>query len=135
MNGWHSPHLCRSFDCKSCSFHTKISNAQGVFHTFSSANLSSSHFLFITFIKSILSNFIYFTNWVLPKCLLLIFVHYSNCREQFVKSPESHLARSHVARNLSHVARNFSYVARKKRSSRPKKQILKRSECHTVNRQ
>ena len=31
-----------------------------------------------------------------------------------VKSPESHLARSHVARNLSHVARNFSYVARKK---------------------
>ena len=31
-----------------------------------------------------------------------------------VKSAESHLARSHVARNLSHVARNFSYVARKK---------------------
>ena len=27
-----------------------------------------------------------------------------------VKSPESHVARSHVARNLSHVARNFSYV-------------------------
>ena len=52
-----------------------------------------------------------------------------------VKSPESHLARSHVARdlshvdrnlshfarNLSHVARNFSYVTRKKKSSRPKK--------------
>ena len=33
-----------------------------------------------------------------------------------VKSLESHLARSHVARNLSHVARNFSYVARKKKS-------------------
>ncbi|RMX59791.1 hypothetical protein pdam_00007305 [Pocillopora damicornis] len=28
-----------------------------------------------------------------------------------VKSPESHFARSHVARNLSHVTRNFSYVA------------------------
>ena len=52
-----------------------------------------------------------------------------------VKSPESHLARSHVARNLSHVARNFSYVARKKKSSRPKKQILQRSEFQTVNRQ
>ena len=52
-----------------------------------------------------------------------------------VKSPESHLARSHVARNLSHVARNFSNVARKKKSSRPKKQILKRSEFQTVNRQ
>ena len=51
-----------------------------------------------------------------------------------VKSPESHLARSHVARNLSHVARNFSYVARKKKSS-PKKQILKRLEFQTVNRQ
>ena len=32
-----------------------------------------------------------------------------------VKSPESHLGHSHVARNLSHVARNFSDVARKKR--------------------
>ena len=52
-----------------------------------------------------------------------------------VKSPDSHLARSHVARNLSHVARNFSNVARKKKSSRPKKQILKRSEFQTVNRQ
>ena len=47
-----------------------------------------------------------------------------------VKSPESHLVR-----NLSHVARNFSDVARKKKSSRPKKQILKRSEFQTVNRQ
>ena len=52
-----------------------------------------------------------------------------------VKSPDSHLARSHVARNLSHVARNFSNVARKKKSSRLKKQILKRSEFQTVNRQ
>ena len=40
-----------------------------------------------------------------------------------------------VAQNLSHVARNFSNVARKKKSSRPKKQILKRSEFQTVNRQ
>ena len=52
-----------------------------------------------------------------------------------VKSPDSHLARSHVARNLSHVARNFSNVARKKKSSRLKKQTLKRSEFQTVNRQ
>ena len=52
-----------------------------------------------------------------------------------VKSPDSHLARSHVARNLSHDARNFSNVARKKKSSRLKKQILKRSEFQTVNRQ
>ena len=52
-----------------------------------------------------------------------------------VKSPDCHLARSHVARNLSHVARNFSNVARKKKSSRLKKQILKRSEFQTVNRQ
>ena len=29
-----------------------------------------------------------------------------------VKSPESHLGHSHVARNLSHVARNFSDIAR-----------------------
>ena len=33
-----------------------------------------------------------------------------------VKTPESHLARSHVARNLSHVARNFSNVTRKNKS-------------------
>ena len=36
-----------------------------------------------------------------------------------VKSPESHLARSHVARNRSHLARNFSYVARKKKVKSP----------------
>ena len=48
-----------------------------------------------------------------------------------VKSPESHLARSHVAQNLSHVARNFNNVAQKKESSRSKKQILKRSEFQT----
>ena len=44
-----------------------------------------------------------------------------------VKSPESHVVRSHVARNLSHVALNFSNVARKKKSSRPKKQILEKT--------
>ena len=47
-----------------------------------------------------------------------------------VKSPESHLAR-----NLSHISRNFNNVAGKKKSSRPKKQILKRSEFRTVNKQ
>ena len=51
-----------------------------------------------------------------------------------VKSPESHLARSHVARNLSHVARNFWLCRPKKKSSRPKKQIQKRSEFQTVKR-
>ena len=46
-----------------------------------------------------------------------------------VKSPESHVARSHVARNLSHAARNFSYVARKKN------EVARISEFQTVNRQ
>ena len=140
MNGWHSPHLCRSFGCKSSSSHTKISNAQGVFHTFSSANLSSSHFLFITFIKSLLSNFIYFTNCVLPRCLLLIFVHYSNCREQFVKTVYSQVARessrpkSCRPKPESCCPKFLVMSPEKKKSSRPKKQILKRSEFQTVNR-
>ena len=37
-----------------------------------------------------------------------------------VKSPESHLARSHIARNQSHVARNFYHVAPYLESCRPK---------------
>ena len=43
----------------------------------------------------------------------------------------SQVARSHVARNPSRVARNFGNVARKKKSSHPKKQILKRSDLKT----
>ena len=44
----------------------------------------------------------------------ILIVESSLLKRFIVKSPESHLARSHVARNLSHIARNFSYVARKK---------------------
>ena len=43
-----------------------------------------------------------------------------------VKSAESHLARSHVARNLSHVARNFSNVARKKKVKSPEETNTKK---------
>ena len=43
-----------------------------------------------------------------------------------VKSPDSHLARSHVARNLSHVARNFSNVARKKKVKSPEETNTKK---------
>ena len=52
-----------------------------------------------------------------------------------VNSPESHLARSHVTRNLSQVARNFSYVARKKKVKSLEETILKTSEFQTINRQ
>ena len=52
-----------------------------------------------------------------------------------VKSPESHPARSHVARNLSHLPEILAVSPEKKKSSRPKKQILKRLEFQTVNRQ
>ena len=50
---------------------------------------------------------------------------------QPVKSPESHLARSHVARNPSHVARNFGNVTPKKVNS-PKETNTKKiriSDC------
>ena len=51
---------------------------------------------------------------------------------ELVKSPESHLAQSHVAQNLSHVAQNFSYVARKKKVKSPKETNAKKiriSDC------
>ena len=44
--------------------------------------------------------------------LIIFFINYKFYIYSFaVKSPESHLARSRAARNLSHVARNFSNVA------------------------
>ena len=52
---------------------------------------------------------------------------------ELVKSPESHLARSHVAQNLSHVAQNFSYVTRKKKKVKSPKETnakkIRISDC------
>ena len=62
----------------------------------------------------------------------ILIVESSLLKRFIVKSPESHLARSHVARNLSHVARNFSYVARKKKVKSPEETNTKKiwiSDC------